>query len=80
MEQKNLNNKVVFATKWSGVIELAAKLVAPVTTVALARILIPDAFGEIAMSDGNGQKHKNYQSWQDTYLLPYPIDIRKNLI
>lgn len=45
MEQKNLNNKVVSATKWSGVTELAAKLVAPITTMALARILTPDAFG-----------------------------------
>lgn len=45
MEQINLNNKVVSATKWSGVTELAAKLVAPITTMALARILTPDAFG-----------------------------------
>ena len=40
-----MNNKVVSATKWSGVTELAAKLVAPITTMALARILTPDAFG-----------------------------------
>ena len=39
-----MNNKVVSATKWSGVTELAAKLIAPITTMALARILTPDAF------------------------------------
>lgn len=33
------------ATKWSGVTELAAKLVSPITTMALARILTPEAFG-----------------------------------
>ena len=45
MEQKNLSGKVITATKWSGMTELAAKLVAPITTMALARILTPDAFG-----------------------------------
>jgi PST family polysaccharide transporter len=41
----NLNKKIVTATKWSSVTEIAAKLVAPVTTMLLARILTPDAFG-----------------------------------
>ncbi|MCF2660297.1 lipopolysaccharide biosynthesis protein [Parabacteroides distasonis] len=45
MKNQYLNNKVISATKWSGVTELAAKLVAPITTMALARILTPDAFG-----------------------------------
>lgn len=45
MGQIKLNNKVVSATKWSGVTELAAKLVQPITTMALARILTPEAFG-----------------------------------
>lgn len=45
MEQKNLSGKVITATKWSGITELSAKLVAPITTMALARILTPDAFG-----------------------------------
>lgn len=45
MGQIKLNNQVVSATKWSGVTELAAKLVSPITTMALARILTPEAFG-----------------------------------
>lgn len=45
MGQIKLNNKVASATKWSGVTELAAKLVQPITTMALARILTPEAFG-----------------------------------
>lgn len=45
MSDRNLNKKIVTATKWSSVTEIAAKLVAPVTTMLLARILTPDAFG-----------------------------------
>lgn len=42
---EELNKKIVTATKWSSFTEIAAKLVAPVTTMLLARILTPDAFG-----------------------------------
>lgn len=41
----NLNNQVVNATKWSSLTELAAKLVGPISTMVLARLLTPDAFG-----------------------------------
>ena len=41
----NLNNQVVTATKWSTVTEIAAKLVSPISTMVLARLLTPDAFG-----------------------------------
>lgn len=40
-----LNKKVVKATKWSALTEIAAKLVAPISTMLLARLLTPDAFG-----------------------------------
>lgn len=40
-----LNKKVVSATKWSSITEIIAKLVAPITTVVLARLLTPDDFG-----------------------------------
>lgn len=40
-----LNKKVVTATKWSSITEIVAKLVAPISTMVLARILTPDAFG-----------------------------------
>lgn len=39
------SNKVVTATKWSAVTEIAAKLVSPISTMVLARLLTPDAFG-----------------------------------
>ena len=45
MVNKSLDNKVATATKWSGITEIAAKLVAPITTMVLARLLTPDAFG-----------------------------------
>ena len=41
----NLNSKVVTATKWSSVTEIVAKLVTPVSTMVLARLLTPEAFG-----------------------------------
>lgn len=41
----DLNTKVKTATKWSSVTEIVAKLVAPVTTMVLARLLTPEAFG-----------------------------------
>lgn len=41
----DLNNKVVKATKWSSLTEIAAKLISPISTMVLARLLTPDAFG-----------------------------------
>ena len=41
----DFNKQVVTATKWSAITEIAAKLVAPVSTMVLARLLTPDAFG-----------------------------------
>lgn len=40
-----LSKQVVTATKWSTVTEIAAKLVSPISTMVLARLLTPDAFG-----------------------------------
>lgn len=40
-----VNSKVVNATKWSAITELAARLIGPISTIALARILTPEAFG-----------------------------------
>lgn len=43
----DLNKQIVTATKWSSITELAAKLIAPITGVVLARLLTPDAFGVV---------------------------------
>lgn len=40
-----LNHQVIKATKWSSITEIAAKLVAPISTMVLARVLTPEAFG-----------------------------------
>lgn len=42
------NSKIVSATKWSAVTEIAAKLILPISNMVLARILTPDAFGVVA--------------------------------
>lgn len=44
----NLNKKIVNATKWSAITEIMAKLVAPISSMVLARLLTPEAFGVVA--------------------------------
>lgn len=44
---QELNAKVKTATKWSAVGEVAAKLVTPISSMVLARLLTPDAFGVV---------------------------------
>ncbi len=41
----SFGNQVLTATKWSSITEVVAKLVAPISTMVLARLLTPDAFG-----------------------------------
>ena len=41
----NLETKILRATKWSTITEIVAKIITPITTIVLARILAPDAFG-----------------------------------
>lgn len=45
---ENLNKKIVNATKWSAITEIMAKLVAPISSMVLARLLTPEAFGVVA--------------------------------
>lgn len=42
-----LNTKIVKATKWSAITEIIAKLVTPITSIILARLLTPEAFGVV---------------------------------
>lgn len=48
MNEKNLNNKIINATKWSSITEIFSKLVSPITSIVLARIIAPEAFGVVA--------------------------------
>lgn len=43
----DLNNKIVKATKWSSITEIVAKLITPITSIVLARLLTPEAFGVV---------------------------------
>ena len=45
--QDNLNTKVKTATKWATIGEIASKLVTPITSMVLARLLTPEAFGVV---------------------------------
>lgn len=45
---QSFNNKIVNATKWSTITEVIAKLVAPISSMVLARLLTPEAFGVVA--------------------------------
>lgn len=40
--------KIIGATKWSAITEIAARLILPISNMVLARILTPDAFGVVA--------------------------------
>lgn len=42
---KSLNTKVVKASKWSALTEILSRLVAPISSMVLARLLTPEAFG-----------------------------------
>lgn len=44
----SVEEKVVAATKWSTITEVAVKLVNPITNMVLARIISPEAFGVVA--------------------------------
>ncbi len=42
-----LNRKIVKATKWSAITEIIAKLITPITSIILAHLLAPEAFGVV---------------------------------
>lgn len=49
MENKQLQDKVKIATKWSSITEIFAKIITPITNMILARVLVPEAFGIVAI-------------------------------
>lgn len=80
MLSESLNTKVVSATKWSGITEIAAKLVSPLITMVLARLLTPDAFGVLVtaqmvisfaeiFTDAGFQKYIIQHKFKDETLL-----------
>lgn len=45
---QDLNKKVINATKWSALTEILSKLVMPITSMVMARLLTPEAYGVVA--------------------------------
>ena len=43
-----MNTHILKATKWSSITEIVAKLITPITSIVLARLLTPEAFGVVA--------------------------------
>lgn len=71
-----LNKKIVNATKWSTITEVMAKLVAPISSMVLARLLTPEAFGVVAtlnmviafaeiFTDAGFQRYLIYHEFKD---------------
>lgn len=48
MQTDILNKKIGSATKWSSITESVAKLISPITSMILARLLTPEMFGVVA--------------------------------
>ena len=81
--EKQLDSKISSSTKWSFVGEVVAKLITPVTSMVLARVLTPDAFGIIAainmiisfadiFKDAGFQKYliqHNFRTKKDLYSM-----------
>ena len=45
MEKAEISRLTANATRWSTITEIVAKLVSPITSMILARLLTPEAFG-----------------------------------
>lgn len=69
-------NKVISATKWSSITEVATRIITPVSNMILARIIAPEAFGVIAtitmiisfvemFSDSGFQKYLVQRNFKD---------------
>ena len=45
---EDLSYKIVNATKWSALTEILSKLITPITSMVMARLLTPEAYGVVA--------------------------------
>lgn len=48
MDSKTVNKQMAASVKWSGMAEIMAKLIQPISNMFLARLLTPEAFGVVA--------------------------------
>lgn len=81
-----LRAKTVGATKWSFVTQFASKLISPLTTIALARILAPEVIGVVSLvtmvtsfadlfSDAGFQKYLIQHEYEDEHELGLSADV-----
>ena len=84
--QNTLNQKIGQATKWSGITEIVAKLITPITNMILARLLEPEAFGVVAtltmvvsfaeiFTDAGFQKYLVQHEFQDEQDLDISTNV-----
>lgn len=73
---KSINDKIIDATKWNALAEVISKLVAPITSIVLARLLTPEAFGVVTtltmvisfaelFTDAGFQRYIVYRKFKD---------------
>ncbi len=73
----SLESKIVTATKWSALTEIASKLISPIAGMILARLLTPEAYGAVAtttiiisfaelFTDAGFQKYIIQHNFEDT--------------
>ena len=86
MGSSGLGARTVTATKWSLITQLASKLISPLTTIALARILAPEAIGVVSLvtmvtsfadlfSDAGFQKYLIQHEYCDERELGLSADV-----
>ena len=86
MEEYSLREKASHATKWSSITEIAARCVAPITNIILARLLTPEAFGVVAtvtivtsladlFTDAGFQKYLVQHDFEDVAALNRYSDV-----
>ena len=77
MDINTLKKKTSFATRWSTLAEILAKLITPITSMILARLLTPEIYGIVAsiavitsfadmFTDAGFQKYIIQQLYQTT--------------
>ena len=73
----SLESRIVTATKWSALTEIASKLISPIAGMILARLLTPEAYGAVAtttiiisfaelFTDAGFQKYIIQHNFEDT--------------
>lgn len=85
-ENISVNNKMISSIKWSGLAEVLAKLIQPISNMILARLLTPGVFGVVAtinivisfadmFTDAGFQKYIIQHEFRDKSSLRDALDV-----